>query len=59
MAQQKEGEQISMDKIIVKVTNMVSYDSNAQQLAKKAGLAINYVSWEDCARNKASSWGII
>ena len=48
---------LSMDEIIVKVTNMVSWDSKAQQLAKKAGLAINYVSWEDCARNKGSVWG--
>ena len=47
----------SLQDVIVKVTNMVSYDSNANQLAKKVGLDINYVSWEDCARNKNSSWG--
>eukprot|EP00486_Rosalina_sp_Unknown_P008847 CAMPEP_0201591772 /NCGR_PEP_ID=MMETSP0190_2-20130828/189848_1 /ASSEMBLY_ACC=CAM_ASM_000263 /TAXON_ID=37353 /ORGANISM="Rosalina sp." /LENGTH=580 /DNA_ID=CAMNT_0048050237 /DNA_START=197 /DNA_END=1940 /DNA_ORIENTATION=- len=36
---------------------MVSYDSKANQLAKQKGLDINYVSWEDCARYKNSSWG--
>lgn len=46
-----------MDSVIVKVTNMVSYDSTANKLAKKAGLNVQYVSWEDCARNKGSAWG--
>jgi len=53
MAQQKK----SLDDVIVKVTSMVSYDSTANKLAKKAGLNVQYVSWEDCARNKGSSWG--
>ena len=47
----------SLDKVIEKLTNMVSYDSNANKLRKKVGLNINYVSWEDCVRNKGSSWG--
>jgi len=47
----------SLQDVIVKVTSMVSWDSNAQKLAKAAGLNINYVSWEDCARNKGSCWG--
>merc|ERR1719203_123903 len=46
-----------LDDVIVKVTSMVSWDSSANKLAKKAGLNINYVSWEDCARNKGSCWG--
>lgn len=46
-----------LEQVIVKVTSMVSWDSDAQKLAKKAGLNINYVSWEDCARNKGSCWG--
>ena len=37
---------LTLDQVIVKVTNMVSYDSNANKLAKKVGLNINYVSWE-------------
>ena len=48
---------LTLDQVIVKVTEMVSWDSKAKKLAKKAGLDINYVSWEDCARNKGSSWG--
>ena len=48
---------LTLDQVIVKVTNMVSYDSKANQLAKKAGLDINYVTWEDCARDKGSCWG--
>ena len=48
---------LTLDQVIVKVTNMVSYDSKANKLAKKAGLNINYVSWEDCARDKGSCWG--
>eukprot|EP01083_Nonionella_stella_P081541 224657_1 len=55
MAQSEK--KLSLHEIIVKVTNMVSYDSNASILAKKAGLAINYLSWEDCARDKGSCWG--
>merc|ERR1719203_1523479 len=48
---------LSLHDVIVKVTSMVSWDSSANKLAKKAGLNINYVSWEDCARNKGSCWG--
>ncbi len=44
MAQPKDKP--SIDQVIVKVTDMVSYDNNANKLAKAAGLAINYVSWE-------------
>eukprot|EP01084_Bolivina_argentea_P295262 508274_1 len=55
MAQPKDKP--SIDQVIVKVTDMVSYDNNANKLAKVAGLDINYVSWEDCARNKNSVWG--
>eukprot|EP01083_Nonionella_stella_P228671 810189_1 len=54
---QQPNNQLSLDDVIVKVTNMVSYDSNANILAKNAGYNINYVSWEDCARNKGSVWG--
>lgn len=56
MAQPAKKKQ-SLDDVIVKVTSMVSYDSTAQKLAKKAGLNVQYVSWEDCARNKGSCWG--
>lgn len=56
---EKEGEKtLSLQEIIVKVTNMVSWDSKAQRMAKNSGLNINYVSWEDCARNMGSSWGM-
>ena len=55
-----EGEKVlSLQEVIVKVTNMVSWDSKAQKLAKKSGLNINYVSWEDCARNMGSCWGLL
>jgi len=46
-----------MHQIIVRVTDMVSWDSEASKLAKRAGLSVNMVSWEDCARNKGSCWG--
>merc|ERR1719229_1956886 len=52
-----ESKKSKLDQVIVKVTSMASWDSDAQKLAKKAGLNINYVSWEDCARNKGSCWG--
>merc|ERR1719229_1954870 len=52
-----ESKPSSLQDVIVKVTSMVSWDSDAQKLAKAAGLNINYVSWEDCARNKGSCWG--
>ena len=54
-----EGEKtLTLQEIIVKVTNMVSWDSKAQKMAKNNGLNINYVSWEDCARNMGPSWGM-
>lgn len=39
-----------------KVKNMVS-DRNATNLAQQFGLCIQNVSWEDCARQKHSTWG--
>lgn len=37
---------MTLDEVIIKVTDMVSWDSQAQKLAKAAGLNVNMVSWE-------------
>ena len=37
---------MSLQEVIVKVTDMVSWDHEAQKLAKAAGLNVNMVSWE-------------
>jgi hypothetical protein len=42
--------------VIDKVVRLFS-DQDALALAKKHGLAIQRVSWEDCARDKGSVWG--
>jgi len=45
-----------MQTVINNVKAMAN-NHQARQMATKQGLAINTVSWEDCARSKNSSWG--
>merc|ERR550525_1194826 len=48
---------LSLKAVIQKVTDMSGHNHPAQQLAEDAGLKVNKVSWEDCARSKGSCWG--
>lgn len=32
-------------------------DDGVQTMGRKHGLTIDYVTWEDCARDKGSFWG--
>ena len=34
-------------------------DDGVQTLGRKHGLTVDYVTWEDCARNKGSCWGYV
>ena len=43
---QNDDNKLPLDDVIRKVTNMVSWDSTANILAKQNGLDIDYVSWE-------------
>ncbi len=38
--------QQSMDKVIEEVFNMISWDHDAQKLAKASGMRVQMVSWE-------------
>jgi hypothetical protein len=46
----------NLNEICSRVCRMPS-DGAANSLVKKHGLAIQTVSWEDCARHKNSAWG--
>ena len=56
--QDQNKKDLSLNDVIVKVTNMVSYDSKANQLAKQKGLDINYVSWEGMTMSIIMSYSV-
>lgn len=37
---------MSLQQVIVQVTDMISWDHEAQKLAKKSGMNVQMVSWE-------------
>jgi len=52
----EKQDHVPMQTVINNVKAMAN-NHQARQMATKQGLAINTVSWEDCARSKNSSWG--
>mmetsp|Transcript_63537 Transcript_63537/g.101111 ORF Transcript_63537/g.101111 Transcript_63537/m.101111 type:complete len:676 (+) Transcript_63537:105-2132(+) len=54
--EQKQSDNVPLQTVIRNVQKMAS-DSSARKIAQSHSLAINTVSYEDCARNKFSVWG--
>ena len=45
-SKKQQQEPQSLEQVIVKVTDMISWDHTAQKLAKAAGYNVQMVSWE-------------
>lgn len=54
---QSQSQSREQKEVIQKVMRMSRYDHMAQKIAKRYGMNISNVTWEDCARNKQSCVG--